>query len=222
MEDKSLNINFHKMINLNFAKRFVSAIFFIPIIIVPIVIGNYYLVIVYLFLLTLITIELLNISKNLSNKKYVYIYLFISIFSIIFFIIQLLSNNFIEYFISTILAIWIFDTFSYIGGSILNGKKIFPKISKGKTYSGLLSGFLSVIFIYLIFDNFVNWDHKQSIFYFIFICILSFIGDIVVSIIKRSASVKDSSNSIPGHGGFLDRMDSFIFVFFILALSEIL
>ena len=98
MEVKSLNINFRKMINLNFIKRLISAIFFIPIIIVPIVIGNYYLVAVYLVLLTLITIELLNISKNLSNKKYVYIYLFISIFLFIFFIIQLLSINFIEYF----------------------------------------------------------------------------------------------------------------------------
>lgn len=221
MEDRSLSINFHKIINLNFIKRLISAIFFVPIIIAPIIIGDYYLIIVYLILLNLITIELLDISKNLSDKKYVYIYLSCAIFTFIFFIIQLLAENTAEYFILTILTIWIFDTFSYIGGTILRGKKIFPKISKGKTYSGLISGFISIIIVYLIIENFEFWNLKKSIFYFLSICGLAFIGDVIVSLIKRSASVKDSSNIIPGHGGFLDRMDSFIFVFFILILSEI-
>ncbi|SVC69544.1 uncharacterized protein METZ01_LOCUS322398, partial [marine metagenome] len=51
-----------------------------------------------------------------------------------------MTHNIKELFIIIILIIWIFDTFSYLGGSIIKGKKIFPKISKGKTYSGLCSG----------------------------------------------------------------------------------
>tara|TARA_B100001029_G_scaffold174030_1_gene173645 strand:- start:1124 stop:1795 length:672 start_codon:yes stop_codon:yes gene_type:complete len=221
MAGKYLNINFEKLINLNLIKRALSAVFFVPLIILPIILGGYYLVFVYLIILTFVMNEILDISKNIFHRKYVYSYFIITIIAFIYFIIQLLTKNVVESFLLIILTIWIFDTFSYIGGTILNGKKIFPKISKGKTYSGLISGFIFVVSFYYILESTRYFNNIDSICYFILICILAFIGDTIVSMIKRSASIKDSSNTIPGHGGVLDRMDSFIFVFFILSLLEI-
>jgi len=221
MAGKYLNINFEKLINLNLIKRALSAVFFVPLIILPIILGGYYLVFVYLIILTFVMNEILDISKNIFHRKYVYSYFIITIIAFIYFIIQLLTKNVVESFLLIILTIWIFDTFSYIGGTILNGKKIFPKISKGKTYSGLISGFIFVVSFYYILESTRYFNNIDSIYYFILICILAFIGDTIVSMIKRSASIKDSSNTIPGHGGVLDRMDSFIFVFFILSLLEI-
>ncbi len=220
MAGKYLNLNFEKLISLNLIKRALSAVFFVPLIILPIILGGYYLVFVYLIILTFVINEILDISKNIFYRKYVYSYFIITIIAFIFFIMQLLTKNVVESFLLIILTIWIFDTFSYIGGTILNGKKIFPKISKGKTYSGLISGFIFVISLYYILVSTRYFSNIDSIYYFISICILAFIGDTIVSMIKRSASIKDSSNTIPGHGGVLDRMDSFIFVFFILGLLE--
>ena len=140
----------------------------------------------------------------------------ISIF--IFNILLLSSYSHKNFFILIIFTIWIFDTFSYLGGSIIKGKKIFPNISKGKTYSGLISGIFGVTVIYFFFKEFSNQVNIISYPIILSIITLSFIGDAIVSFLKRTASLKDTGNLIPGHGGFLDRLDSFIFVFFVFGI----
>ena len=203
---------------LNFIKRVLSTIIIIPVIILPIVFGGYVLIVSYLVLFTLIFDELFNIIKNSSVKLYAYLYLLMSIFTCIIFIILLICFNVKELFILIIFLIWIFDTFSYLGGTIIKGKKIFPNVSKGKTYSGLFSGLFGVIVIYILVTNYFDLISPISYYSVIGITILSFIGDSIVSLLKRLASLKDSGNMIPGHGGFLDRFDSFIFVFFFVGL----
>ena len=204
--------------SVNFFKRLLSAIIIVPLIILPVILEGYFLIIIYLLLLTFIVDELFNIIRNSLNKIFPYFYLIITFFTFINFIILLMTHNIKELFIIIILIIWIFDTFSYLGGSIIKGKKIFPKISKGKTYSGLFSGIIAVTIIYFLVSNFLNLDYQISYYFIIAITALSFIGDALVSLLKRSASLKDSGDTIPGHGGFLDRMDSFIFVFFLIGV----
>ena len=210
--------NFSSNGSVNFFKRLLSAIIIVPLIILPVILEGYFLIIIYLLLLTFIVDELFNIIRNSRNKIFPYIYLIITFFTFINFIILLMTHNIKELFIIIILIIWIFDTFSYLGGSIIKGKKIFPKISKGKTYSGLFSGIIAVTIIYFLVFNFLNLDYQTPYYFVITIAALSFIGDALVSLLKRSASLKDSGNAIPGHGGFLDRMDSFIFVFFLIGV----
>ena len=96
-----------------------------------------------------------------------------------------------------------------------------PKISSGKTVSGFITGvFVTVLLIQLLF-YYLEIEFKLSIYYTLFIIALSFVGDTVVSMLKRYASIKDSGNIMPGHGGLLDRFDSFIIVFLIFGISNL-
>ena len=210
MENRSIKAK----LNSNLVKRIFSAIFIIPLMILPILFGGYILVFVYLLILTLIFFELFVIFNNTRHRIYSIIYLLISTFSIISFNILLLSTNVNALFISIIIIIWVFDTFSYLGGSFFKGTKIFPNISKGKTYSGLICGTLASVAIYSLVINNLNLVQSISYSAIFIIIILSFLGDTLVSLLKRSASMKDSGDLLPGHGGVLDRLDSFILVFF--------
>ncbi len=111
---------------------------------------------------------------------------------------------------------------SYIGGNLFRGKKIFPKLSKGKTYSGSITGIISV-FLYNLFFSYYFYGKLlfNLLILGLIICILSFVGDAIVSFIKRRSDLKDTGNLFIGHGGFLDRMDSFIFVFFFFIIFDI-
>ena len=111
-----------------------------------------------------------------------------------------------------IFVVWLFDTFSYLGGKIIGGIKLFPKISPGKTVSGLICGFIITLLISELFLITLNMRYNLSIFYTLVIIALAFIGDIAVSFLKRYAEVKDSGNIMPGHGGLLDSRP-FILVF---------
>tara|TARA_B100001996_G_scaffold262914_1_gene205029 strand:+ start:71 stop:475 length:405 start_codon:yes stop_codon:yes gene_type:complete len=133
-----------------------------------------------------------------------------------------LSSNLRELFALIIATIWLFDTFSYLGGKSFKGKKIFPNVSKGKTYSGLSAGLISTVIPYYFAVNYFHSIQFIPYYFFLIIAILAFMGDTIVSLLKRSANLKDSGNLIPGHGGFLDRLDSFIFVFFVVEIYFIL
>lgn len=147
-------------------------------------------------------------------------------------------NNWISFFVLLFaLLIPIFtDTFAYLMGGLFGGKKLAPKISPNKTISGAVGGLFwcvllsTVVFMILnsiptISNVFLGsgitvW--KVVIIAFIG-SILSQCGDLFESWLKRNAGVKDSGNALPGHGGFLDRFDSYMFVApFIFASFSIL
>ena len=170
---------------------------------------NIFISLIYL----LILIEIIFYINNFKN----YIIFYISISFILFQIYFYYFFNF-EYFIFIIFLVIIFDSFSYFLGSFFGKKKLFPSISPGKTYLGLFAGcFFSLIFSIII----------HSIFFFelnfylfnissIFLIIFSLIGDLIESYFKRSSNLKNSSNFLPGHGGFFDRFDGFIFISYLL------
>ena len=101
------------------------------------------------------------------------------------------------------------DIGGYIFGKLLKGKKL-TRISPNKTYSGLIGAyFLSLIFTYLIFNKFYNFEF--IILSSLIISSISQSGDIFISYLKRKANLKDTGNILPGHGGILDRIDGILF-----------
>ena len=145
-------------------------------------------------------------------------------------------------FVSLIVLLFAFlipiftDTFAYLVGGIFGGKKLAPKISPKKTISGAVGGFLFCILLsVVVFSIFNAIPSISTIFESVGInlwkialissvgSVLSQIGDLIESYFKRSAGVKDSGNILPGHGGILDRFDSYMLVapFVFIAFSII-
>lgn len=114
------------------------------------------------------------------------------------------------------IIVFSFDTGSYCIGNIMGFHKLAPAISPGKTWEGVLGGWIfACIGLYLVL-----WElgksasfTKIALFSF-FVCILSLVGDLFESWLKRRAGIKDSGNLLPGHGGFLDRFDGILFAVF--------
>jgi phosphatidate cytidylyltransferase len=111
-------------------------------------------------------------------------------------------------------VIWATDIGAYFSGRYFGGRKLAPSISPGKTVSGALGG-LSAAFIIGFLLSFLRLNTQLSEmgiasfgFLAVLISILAQASDILESAIKRYFGVKDSGNILPGHGGFMDRMDS--------------
>ncbi|MGL9718521.1 MAG: phosphatidate cytidylyltransferase [Wolbachia sp.] len=151
--------------------------------------------ILYVFALLLIALPNASLIYlyNLSQGKYVLVWL--------------------------ILTIWSIDITAYLFGKNFGGAKICPIISPGKTWSGLLGAILAGIVCTIFGSIFLG---LFSVFYSpivgLAIAILAQLGDFTESLIKRVYNVKDSGSMIPGHGGVLDRMDSFIFTAPLIAI----
>lgn len=103
------------------------------------------------------------------------------------------------------------DTFAYIFGNIFGKHKLSPTISPNKTIEGSLGGILGSLACSLIYAFAMNVNSKlQIVILSILVSIISQIGDLVASKIKRMANIKDYGSIFPGHGGVLDRFDSII------------
>ena len=222
MVNSNILSNFRSLFNIELVKRLFSVIIFVPIFIYSLYQGGILLFLLFVFFLAMILSELANIFKLSNLKIGVAIYIFISVYTLVLcpFYYFSLDNNFLI-FIYLLFSLWIFDTFSYFGGKLFQGKKIFPKLSKGKTYSGSITGLTAVSLFNLFLTYYFYSAVISNLFILSFlICLLSFIGDAIVSFIKRRSELKDTGNLFIGHGGFLDRMDSFIFVFFFFIVFD--
>lgn len=112
-----------------------------------------------------------------------------------------------------ILTVWAGDIFALLSGSFLGRHRLYPKISPNKTFEGLAGGIVGSILVALAFSWFFipNLKMGACVFFAIGLAILGQLGDFTESMLKRSAQVKDSGTLFPGHGGMLDRLDSFLF-----------
>ncbi len=113
-------------------------------------------------------------------------------------------------------AILCTDVGCYYAGTKLGKHKLAPVISPNKTIEGSIGGMISALIGALIIGAVINYGFKIELHWYTalftgLICtVFAQIGDLCESLIKRDAGVKDSGHSLPGHGGFLDRTDSFI------------
>ena len=162
-----------------------------------------------------------NIQKISTSSKYLYLLGYI-ILPFVF--ITKISFGINDYnpkiIIGLFILIWTNDTFAYIVGKSIGRTKLFEKISPKKTIEGFLGGIIFAILAgYLISKYYIKANPEfsdRSILIWTSIAaivgIVGTIGDLIESKFKRIASVKDSGNIMPGHGGILDRLDSVIFV----------
>ena len=114
------------------------------------------------------------------------------------------------------ILIWMSDTAAYVFGSLFGKHKLAPNISPGKTWEGFLSSCvftagLAVGLSYIPYFQSAGLSLWQWIVMALLVEIFGLMGDLIESLFKRKAGVKDSGNIIPGHGGVLDRVDSILF-----------
>lgn len=135
----------------------------------------------------------------------------------------------VNFLLSVLVLVWAADVFAYFSGKAVGGRwiktKLAASISPGKSWEGVLGGMLGVIgvaWVWAAVDR--HWAFQDpSLFSLLlakgwslalpalfFLSAMSVVGDLVESLVKRSAGMKDSSGLLPGHGGVLDRVDALL------------
>jgi phosphatidate cytidylyltransferase len=118
--------------------------------------------------------------------------------------------------------IWVYDSFCYIFGSLLGKRKLFERISPKKTMEGMIGGTVVTLIVFYFANKIPALQMLSSIEWVIFAAVVllaATFGDLVESLLKRNLGIKDSGTLMPGHGGFLDRLDSFFLVIPFAALT---
>jgi phosphatidate cytidylyltransferase len=135
----------------------------------------------------------------------------------------------VNFLLSVLALVWAADITAYfvgraLGGKLTGGRKLAPSISPGKSWEGAVGGFVGVLLtgvVWMWVDR--AWHLPSSLYTILWqsgpvwfigalalLVVMSVVGDLTESLVKRAAGVKDSSNLLPGHGGVLDRIDALL------------
>ena len=193
----------------NFKKRLIVSLLAFPLIYILL----YQKVLSILLILIVILFCIFEWVKIFKKKNAIF---FLGLIVLFTFLLSLLRiYNFEDFnltFLWLIVLTWLSDIGGYIFGKLFGGPKL-TQISPNKTWAGVIGSIILSQFAFLIF--FLNSDYKFTItiiFMQLFLSIIGQFGDILMSCVKRKNNKKDTSNFIPGHGGFLDRVDGLIWV----------
>ena len=207
--------------NSNLKKRIVTSIF-----LTSLLFGMFFYT--YVMIVSLIIIAIISwiefyaliskiIKKNFFRDKFLrFFYKTLSLFYLsglvyLIFAIESDYSNLKIYLLYSILVAIMSDIGGLIFGKIFKGKKL-TKISPNKTISGSIGSFiLSILLIPFFYKNQIDQTLLSIFLITIFISLISQLGDLFISLLKRKAKVKDTSDLLPGHGGVLDRIDGIIF-----------
>ena len=182
--------------------------------------NNFKIILCSFFLVSPFILDLFHISS---------IYIYFTPFLVIFFLKEYFFTIILIVFINSTLIITTFkngnfllifisiiiissDVGAYIFGKFFGGKKLAVKISPSKTWAGFFGSILFSVCISIMIFLYLQINIILSVFLGLFISILSQLGDLLESVLKRKYNFKDSSSIIPGHGGFLDRFDGYLLV----------
>lgn len=171
----------------------------------------------FLFLLQSVFLVIMatHLWKPMMNHKKAFalisiLYIVLPVFLTIISVFEKGSGSYLLYLF---LLIWTSDSSAYFVGSRFGKKKLFPSISPNKTWEGFLGAGLFTIITGCVISLVTQEASLTAwILVSVWVWVMGSIGDLFESSIKRTFGVKDSGQILPGHGGFLDRFDSFLFV----------
>lgn len=118
------------------------------------------------------------------------------------------------FLVAVFALIWIYDSASYACGSLFGKHPLFPRVSPKKTVEGMIGGIFFTVLFAFFFNHCPELGSYSGIEWVIIavvVIIAATFGDLVESLLKRSLDLKDSGGIMPGHGGFLDRFDAYLF-----------
>jgi phosphatidate cytidylyltransferase len=207
--------------NLNLKKRIITSIFLISLLTMMFFFS--FIMIVSLIIILLIAwvefYALISkiIKKNQIKHKFVrFLYKALSLFYLsalayLILIIESDHSNLKIYLLYSVLVAVMSDIGGLVIGKMIKGKKL-TKISPNKTISGSIGSLIfSTLLIPFFHGNTVDQNLLIMFLITIVISLVSQLGDLLISLLKRKAKVKDTSDLLPGHGGILDRIDGIIF-----------
>ena len=173
--------------------------------------GAFFASLACLFWLVLVPFKMQMGLRHPSFLSHLYCLYGLILITPMFYSVLILFNENKSFLLFTFIVIWVADIAAYFTGKRFGSIQIAPYISPGKTLEGVLGGIVfNIIFVILIKLNFDQFHLVSGLIFCILISALSVYGDLFESLLKRLAGVKDSNNIIPGHGGFLDRVDGFL------------
>jgi len=193
----------------NFQKRIVTSIIILPLSFFFLIQGGYTLLSFLFTIFFLGTFELFSTFNRKPTILFLDLILILSLYSIYF----LTESGEIAFsFLLWVIILCICsDVGGYVFGKIFKWKKL-TKISPKKTISGSIGSFIcSLSLIPFFFQNLINYNILSLLIITLLISLTSQIGDLFISLLKRKAKVKDTSDLLPGHGGVLDRIDGILF-----------
>lgn len=172
-----------------------------------------FLVLILLLLSTLLMVTSQNLLTAISNLSITFFGIFYIGFLLSHVILIRSQKDGLVWLLFLVITVWAGDILALFCGTLFGRHKLYPKISPNKTYEGLFGAVAGSVLIGLLFASLFlpGFSKGLCILVTIGMGILGQLGDFTESMLKRSARVKDSGSLIPGHGGVLDRIDSFLF-----------
>jgi len=207
--------------NLNIKKRILTSI-----LLIALLVGMFFYS--YIMIISLIIIAIISwiefyaliskiFKKNILKDKFfrfsykVLSLIYLSGLVYLIFTIESENSNLKIYLLYSVLVAILSDIGGLVCGKIFKGKKL-TKISPNKTISGSIGSFMfSMLLIPFFYKVQIDQSLVNLFLITIIISLISQLGDLFISLLKRKAKVKDTSDLLPGHGGVLDRIDGIIF-----------
>lgn len=212
-------------------KRILSAIVLAPIVVAAVWVGGY---VFYGLMAVVFAVSVHEWSRlSLRDGRIQYgllvlgvVYLGVASFAAIW--LRDHVENGLYLLLYVMFAIWACDSGAYGAGKLIGGPKMAPKISPNKTWAGLIGGCVASAVVVTGLTAFckggalavtVPVSHPYIVHFIIglVLAVIGQIGDLLVSVLKRRAGLKDTGNIIPGHGGLLDRIDALLLALIVFA-----